>query len=437
MFDRELAPAGRVDAWNPRALRELSTPKGNIMRQALTLCAVLVAAAAFGAGTAAAEGGNPEYERAVETTRRMAEDLQTYDVRGTLEIESRVEGKPEPMKLEVALKGAARWPDRLLSSQDSPAFSLNLGLGADQSWFYLGQAGAAYMGGALELRRSLDGAAQMELEEEKIFNFYAGIASFLLSGGVSVEPETGSETLTVGDRQIPCQVFHSIPGPAADPAGGPQDGEQTYWFDPESGLVLQAVMRSHAVQQGKKVEQTLRFRVSHFELNKPVAEELFNYKPAAGVRVVPSLDRVLNPESMAGEQAADVTFTDLDGNEVRLADYRGKVVFLDFWATWCGPCRMEMPHIQKLHEELGTDGEVVFIGASSEPKPTITQFLAKNAYTFKIVMVKQEDAQKKFNVSSIPAGFVIDREGVIRAHLIGAQTEQQLRKALSRAGLDL
>jgi thiol-disulfide isomerase/thioredoxin len=111
------------------------------------------------------------------------------------------------------------------------------------------------------------------------------------------------------------------------------------------------------------------------------------------------------------------------------------VVFLDFWATWCGPCRMEMPHIQALHDEMKDSGEVVFIGASNEDQKTIETWLQKNPYTFKMVMVKPEDAQTKYKVTSIPAGFVIDREGMIRAHMIGAQSEMQLRTALGKAGI--
>ncbi len=78
---------------------------------------------------------------------------------------------------------------------------------------------------------------------------------------------------------------------------------------------------------------------------------------------------------------------------------------------------------------------MVFIGASNEPQATIQGWLEKNPYTFKIVMVKPEDAQGKFKVTSIPAGFVIDRQGTIRAHMIGAQSEDQLRAALGKAGI--
>ena len=85
----------------------------------------------------------------------------------------------------------------------------------------------------------------------------------------------------------------------------------------------------------------------------------------------------------------------------------GIPLLVDFWAPWCGPCRMEMPHIQALHEEMQGSGEVVFIGASNEDQKTIENWLQKNPYSFKMVMVKPEDAQTKYKVTSIPAGFAI------------------------------
>lgn len=398
------------------------------MRRALILSSLILTGATFGTAWSQTAATNADYVKALETTRKAAEALQSYDLEGSLIIENRTGEQGEARALEVALRGAARWPDRLLSSQESPVFNLNMGVGASQSWFYLGQAGTCYLGGGVELSRQLDAAEEMELEESQVFNFYSGIGTFMLNGRLDVLPETGSEVLVVDGREIPCQIFRAGPGEGSD-------GQKTFWFDPASGLVLKADLTSTMDQQGSRVEQTMTFQLNRFQLNQPVAEELFGYTPVAGTRIVSTLDRVLNPDSMTGETAADVTFTDFEGKSVQLSDFRGKVVFLDFWATWCGPCRMEMPHIQKLYEEMGASGDVVFLGASSEPQATIEGFLAKNPYGFKMVMVKQEDAQKKYNVTSIPAGFVIDREGVIRAHMIGAQTEAQLRTALARAGV--
>ncbi len=110
------------------------------------------------------------------------------------------------------------------------------------------------------------------------------------------------------------------------------------------------------------------------------------------------------------------------------------MLFLDVWATWCPPFRKEMPHIQTLYEELAGD-DVAFLAVSSEAPTTIRQYLAKMPYTFPIATVSERDAALALKATSIPTGLVIDRDGVVRAHLVGGQTEAQLRAALARAGI--
>jgi hypothetical protein len=271
------------------------------MRRVLILSTLILAGVACNTAWSQVEAVNPEYVQALETTRNAAEALQSYELEGSLIIENRTSGEAEVKQLEVSLRGAARWPDRLLSSQISPVFNLNLGVGADQSWFYLGQAGTCYLGKTLALSRRLDGAEQMELEESQVFNFYSGIGTFMLNGELSVLPETGSEILVVGDKDIPCQVFRTAAGNGGQ---GAADGEKTFWFDPASGLVLQANLKSRMVQQGTQIDQVMTFKLDRFQLNQPVAEEVFSFTPSADTRIVPSLDRVLNPDSMTGETAA-------------------------------------------------------------------------------------------------------------------------------------
>ena len=244
--------------------------------------------------------------------------------------------------------------------------------------------------------------------------------------------EAYDKGIIVNGKEIPCQVFtFEVMGDD----GKTPNGHGTYWFDPESGLVLKAAVTTLNMQGDMEMEGTMTSAITSFTLNGEVADDRFVYSPPEGSRVVDTFERLLNPDSMVGQMAPDISFTTFEGDTINLADLRGKVVFLDFWATWCGPCRMEMPHIQKLHEEMKDAGEVVFLGASNESPDTIKGWLEKNPYTFRIVMVKAEDAQGKFNVSSIPAGFVIDREGMIQAHMIGAQSEEKLREALKKGGV--
>ncbi len=398
--------------------------------------AFLVALAIALPAVSAAADTNDDYTKANRNSVEVAEGLQSYDLKGVMTVSNNVKGQTGGMNMEAEMVAAARWPDRLLNAQTGSMINLNLGLGPDQSWFYLGQLGNAYIGKAVELSRDLDSAANMELTEEAIFNFYGGIGQFLLEGELPVTAETGSEVLKVNGQEVTCQIFRTLGQAEPAAAGTPANGPRAMYYDPASGLVLKSEVTVYFDNNGKAFEQIVTFSLSDYELNGKVDDSRFAFEAPADARVVNSLDRLTNPDAMTGLPAPDVTFTDLDGNTFELSDFRGQAVFIDFWATWCPPCKQEMPHIESLYRELGKEGKIKIIAASSEDVATIQGFLAKTPYSFPIVTVASEDAHNLFKATSIPAGFVIDAEGTIRAHMIGAQTEAQLRAAFAKAGVE-
>jgi len=119
-------------------------------------------------------------------------------------------------------------------------------------------------------------------------------------------------------------------------------------------------------------------------------------------------------------QAPDFDLLDLDGNHVRLSDYRGKVVVLDFWATWCPPCRRALPHLQQLSDQYADQG-IVVIGISVDQggAKVVKPFVARNGYTFKIVMADDKVHRDFGGVSSIPTTFFITPEGRIAGSFVG------------------
>lgn len=393
---------------------------------ACSLVLTMLVVTGAGAGLAAA---NTTYDQAAAASRAWAEQLRSYSLKGKMTMETNVRGQTGGMQMEAELTGAAVMPDRLVSSQVGSMFNMSLGVGPEHSWFNLGQMQTCYLADPVPLNRRHFAGNDFELDPERIFNFYGGLDQFMLPVDLEVEAETGAETYVLGEKEIPCQVFRT----AGNEAEG--EGPKEYWYDPQSHLVVKAGFTLFGNRGGMMMEQKLTFAVIEYSLNEPVDESLFAFTPAPGVRIVDHLDRLTNPDAMTGQTAPEITFKTLDGSQLKLSELKGKVVFLDFWATWCGPCKIEMPHIQTLHEELGPAGEVVFLAASSEDKPTIEGFISKYGYTFKVVQVEAEDAQGLYKASNIPAGFVIDGQGVIRAHMVGAQSETQLRKALAKAGI--
>jgi peroxiredoxin len=125
-----------------------------------------------------------------------------------------------------------------------------------------------------------------------------------------------------------------------------------------------------------------------------------------------------------GSQAPDFHAVTLDATPApkTLADYRGQVVLLNIWATWCAPCRVEMPSIEKLHEALGPQGlKVVAVSIDVDGQENVIRNFAKQlGLTFTILHDPTDKIQKQYQATAVPETFIIGRDGVIRKKLIGA-----------------
>ncbi len=137
-----------------------------------------------------------------------------------------------------------------------------------------------------------------------------------------------------------------------------------------------------------------------------------------------------------GQLAPNFTLTDTEGRQVSLSDYRGKAVFLNFWASWCGPCRMEMPELQRLTAALPPDTAVLTVNATwSELAPEkALAFLQDQGYTFATVLDPAGETEKAYQVYSFPTSLFVDREGVVRARIAGPLTFGAMLGYLKEAG---
>jgi len=137
--------------------------------------------------------------------------------------------------------------------------------------------------------------------------------------------------------------------------------------------------------------------------------------------------------NLEGKQAPDFSLKALDGKTYKLSDLKGKVVLLDFWATWCPPCREELPIIEKLHQEF-KDKNLVVLGISNEDRQTIENFLKNNRLTFPILIDEREKVGKSYKVVAIPRVLLIDKTGKIRKDILGynPKNEEILRELIER-----
>jgi len=123
-------------------------------------------------------------------------------------------------------------------------------------------------------------------------------------------------------------------------------------------------------------------------------------------------------ESWFGRPAPDFTLTDIAGNQHKLSDYRGKDVMLIFWATWCGPCRMEIPDLIQLRNTISKD-KLAMLAVSNEETALVKTFAAQQKINY-MVFSNQQELPAPFNlVNAIPCSFFIDPQGVIKLATIG------------------
>ncbi len=141
----------------------------------------------------------------------------------------------------------------------------------------------------------------------------------------------------------------------------------------------------------------------------------------------------------SGADTVDFALTDQHGTQHSISDYRGKVIFLNFWATWCSPCRMEMPDIQELYQEyegMGEEAEVVFLSVATPgiggegTREEVIRFMEENGYTYPVLMDETGEVSAMFGISAYPTTYMIDREGKVYGYVSGTLSRENMESII-------
>lgn len=130
--------------------------------------------------------------------------------------------------------------------------------------------------------------------------------------------------------------------------------------------------------------------------------------------------------------ALDFKLKDLNGKDVSLSDYKGKSVFLNFWASWCPPCKAEMPDIEKLYQQTKDSDLVILAVNIGEDKTTAKSFMESNKYSFTVLLDSSQNIAAQYNIAAIPTSFFIDKEGNIVSTIKGGMTLEQMKANISK-----
>lgn len=148
----------------------------------------------------------------------------------------------------------------------------------------------------------------------------------------------------------------------------------------------------------------------------------------------PAVEATPAPQSSGpiGQAATDFTVTTLDGQTMRLSDFRGRPVVLNFWASWCGPCREEMPLLSKTYQELKDSGLVMLAVNMQESEATARRYAEQNKLPFAVALDERGEVSGQYRVRSLPTTYFIDSEGVIRSWQVGTLSKMLLDRHLDR-----
>lgn len=244
------------------------------------------------------------------------------------------------------------------------------------------------------------------------------------------------ETIEIAGQHVPCTVVRVIP---ETKSSRKYTSETTYWIDQQHKTVRKVhhitrgeLMPSQPWQQHTSESTTVYTVV---ELGRPVADSLFRFNPPPDAKLVEDLTSNFMDAGLTGKPAPPLKLKTLDGKDVDLDSFRGKPVLVDFWASWCVPCREQMPMLARLYGELKGKGLVLIGVSKDEEADKAREFLAKNHYDWPNVQDdKDEHTSEAWAAEGIPKLALVDKQGKITFYRAGygSHEEAELRAALHK-----
>jgi len=212
------------------------------------------------------------------------------------------------------------------------------------------------------------------------------------------------------------------------------EGTSQIMVDPETGIVL-ALAMTEVIEQSKQrfaiktdyATTTLRYTADDFSPNLSLLREVKRFS---------DWDAKQLQKTLVGKAPPELSAVDLQGNPVSLSSLAGKTILLDFWASWCPPCREDAPALNKLQSKYG-GRELVILGINvGEDRLVVEDFLREHQSKYPIVLSSENQLPRQYHVNSIPTYIIVSADGKVVSAADGDKGFDRLRTMLKKAGLD-
>jgi thiol-disulfide isomerase/thioredoxin len=211
----------------------------------------------------------------------------------------------------------------------------------------------------------------------------------------------------------------------------------TVWIDKKLGLYLQWTNSWNSLVAGRTLHTEVRAINKSLKVDEPLSDSLFTFRPPADAKEVQEIVAAAPAlgTDLTGQDSPAFEVRSLDGKVYSLASLKGKPVLLDFWATWCIPCRKSLPALENISRGYREQGLVILAVNGGEERETVEAFLKTSPVPYPVVLGIDTDILTAFGVTSYPTYVLIGVDGKIVAYQVGFGGEDDLRAMLSKAGL--
>ena len=322
--------------------------------------------------------------------------------------------------LEMPAVISVRRPDHMRIESGNGAVAMTVVSDGAHTYVYLNQQNKY-------IKRTATSSPESLLGENGVLKNLPDVTNFIRSAEI-----TGEKNMEIEEQSYECWIveahYDTIKLP--DQQLTITNAVQISWISKTLGLTLQNSFTAHLVVGSlpEPVEMTQATTTSGLSLNKDLPDSLFVFTPPAGA--IETADWTL----------PGITKPEVEGRPAPALKgappTKGKVVLLDFWTTWCGPCKRELPIIEKLHKEFRGQGLVVVGVNVGEEKETVAKYMSEARLTYPTLYLSEDDEiLKSLAIHAYPTMVLIDRAGNVALYEIGAKSEAGLRAALAKTGI--